>query len=819
MINFFSSHVNYLSNVTNKISNILALSRRDKTIAAIAVACLAAFSILFIYKCFCRPFKPSDNKIEPPVNAKINPPAEIKPIELSPKEVKKGDDVPKKDSPDLIKENKIDLQPNEDSPKDGQVEYEAFAQWVIQAAKEYPQEYHQGSVEKILESFNSSNSKEDFFHQLDQLKNQGYITGPCAYHIKKKIDQMMKDGQNLPQQPPHEKIDQQPLDVLGKGLFRPSFIGRLVDEIQANQKHFSKGSKEKIIQCYDASVTKQEFFQEIDKLWYQNFISDQAADRIKNYFDQNIVIDVPVFGNDIPTPYAFPEKNNSPALDEVPAKQELDEVPKDDKVKDSLSFPPAVPFFNTFSKWLTEASKAYPNDYPKEYKHLLIQAFIKSKSKDEFFRAIDQRKNNGHISGKGAYHIKKEIHQMMKGNQNLPQLPTPEKVDQQPLDPLEDGNNIPAPLPTPFLKWNEDPLDPLKLDLKVAESFPGFPAISEQTRYGVRDKMKEDLCKVLKLKTGESFDDLVNITQKLMRRTIKLSAETKRCLQQTLLYTPLADQSKYMSRDTQLLGRFDVLGVYCSMDYDANWQPNPKDQSPFYLLHGAAINIGESAHAADFQDYSSYGKLNEQKYVHDMGKIFHQILAAQVDLGNEDAVWFPFGMGAFLRNLFKCDKTYENNQALAELRQKLAHAFVQEIANFPSLHIHMCLPLDQVKGSKDQQNYNAFINAFAHAPHEVKERISLHVNVDATDLAQRLANQHKDLNKVSLVNGANRNLIGNHWFEDRALVAIDENIHRRSLFAVVAALLLNDGIKTKVRNDEALAARVEQLLGGQCAFL
>lgn len=309
------------------------------------------------------------------------------------------------------------------------------------------------------------------------------------------------------------------------------------------------------------------------------------------------------------------------------------------------------------------------------------------------------------------------------------------------------------------------------------------------------------------------FNDLVDITDKLKDRSIDIPDVLQQFLSKTLLFTPAADSSKYMSRDTQLLGRFDVLGVLCSMDYDANWQLNPKGQNPFYVLHGAAINIGESARAADFQDYSSNERLDEQKYVHDMGKIFHQILAAQEKLGNEDAVWFPFGMGAFLRNLPECDKTYKNPQAHAELRQKLADIFVQEIANFPSLRIHMCLPLDQVKGSKDQQNYNAFTNAFAHAPQAVKERILLHVNVDATDLAQRLANQHKDPNKISLVNGANRNLIGNHWFGDRALVAIDENFHRRSSLAAVIALLLNDGINTKQRRPNELASIVQSFTG------
>ena len=39
----------------------------------------------------------------------------------------------------------------------------------------------------------------------------------------------------------------------------------------------------------------------------------------------------------------------------------------------------------------------------------------------------------------------------------------------------------------------------------------------------------------------------------------------------------------------------------------------------------------------------------------DMGRIFENILTAADDLRLEELVWFPFGMGAFLRNLAKLD--------------------------------------------------------------------------------------------------------------------------------------------------------------------
>merc|ERR1712072_992306 len=45
---------------------------------------------------------------------------------------------------------------------------------------------------------------------------------------------------------------------------------------------------------------------------------------------------------------------------------------------------------------------------------------------------------------------------------------------------------------------------------------------------------------------------------------------------------------------------------------------------------------------------------------------------------------------------------------------------------------------------------------------------------------------------VMLVNGANRQLIGNHWFAGQAKRAIDENLHRRSWMLSAHAYMLNN---------------------------
>merc|ERR1711869_74519 len=74
-------------------------------------------------------------------------------------------------------------------------------------------------------------------------------------------------------------------------------------------------------------------------------------------------------------------------------------------------------------------------------------------------------------------------------------------------------------------------------------------------------------------------------------------------------------------------------------------------------------------------------------------------------------------------------------------------------------------------------------------------------NADALiRLAQELA---KSSPNVVLVNGANRRLIGNHWFGDHARRAIDENLHRRSWKMAALAYLLND-FSTEAHTEGAL---------------
>ena len=77
-----------------------------------------------------------------------------------------------------------------------------------------------------------------------------------------------------------------------------------------------------------------------------------------------------------------------------------------------------------------------------------------------------------------------------------------------------------------------------------------------------------------------------------------------------------------------------------------------------------------------------------------------------------------------------------------------------------------------------------------------------------------------DCPDVGLLNGANRRLLGNHWFAGKATQAIDENLHRRSWRLAAAAYVLNHYVSgdRSVRQEDTLQRRVERC-GGKVIFL
>eukprot|EP00927_Polykrikos_kofoidii_P070337 TRINITY_DN6647_c0_g1_i1.p1 TRINITY_DN6647_c0_g1~~TRINITY_DN6647_c0_g1_i1.p1 ORF type:complete len:683 (-),score=128.39 TRINITY_DN6647_c0_g1_i1:83-2089(-) len=315
-----------------------------------------------------------------------------------------------------------------------------------------------------------------------------------------------------------------------------------------------------------------------------------------------------------------------------------------------------------------------------------------------------------------------------------------------------------------------------------------------------------------------------------------------------------------------LLGQFDVLGIPVRADFDSGFEPfatveakddshrgrrgggyhytnvdhgevRPDCDSPesfagwFWVLHAAAPNIGESPNAEDFVDYStipkepakattskaacwkpmrgSYRRLDEDLYISHMGRLWQNALTAMGRLKIEDGIFFPFGMGAFLRQLGKNDDNYEDEATMRKLRARVADQLIAAIGELCCGHgavaptgprrVHICL----VCVNKESfQNHNVFVEAAKKGLDKYKNLLSVlqfRMNVDCLQLAHELTvgNGPQTQMKVGLLNGANRTLMGNHWFSHGAKMAIDENLHRRSATMARAALLFNMGFEAE----------------------
>lgn len=325
---------------------------------------------------------------------------------------------------------------------------------------------------------------------------------------------------------------------------------------------------------------------------------------------------------------------------------------------------------------------------------------------------------------------------------------------------------------------------------------------------------------------------------------------------------------------TQLMSRFEVLQVPISMDFDhewghlyynkddhsrwvqsatpkarkermADWIPGPnkekltpthklnaqkpsfkKHQSPqktFFCHYTPALNIvGKAGHHDDYADYfSSSGQFDEDKYLEDMGLIFHHALLAQLASGVEHIVWHPFGMEADLRHLSKRDRRYEDPQEMTDLKYKIAYKFREQFEReeFNNLQLHLCLSTGREPNLKETlrkeavDNHNAFVSVFSNAPSKVKTRVSLHQNADRPVLAQDLAERYGK-NKVSMINATNTELLGDNW----STKPTQDNIHCRSVAAASVACLLDAGLRVKARISDELALRIEEYGGKVIEF-
>jgi len=240
------------------------------------------------------------------------------------------------------------------------------------------------------------------------------------------------------------------------------------------------------------------------------------------------------------------------------------------------------------------------------------------------------------------------------------------------------------------------------------------------------------------------------------------------------------------SGSINLLGRYDMICVRAHADFDKDWHFLKGPKQPFWVLHAAAINIGETASAPDFRDFTSAGVLDVDAYINAMGHLIDKMVAASSAVGAQHLVFFPFGMGAFLRNLHSNDRSFEGDALMQMLRRRLADRFAQGIGRAAQrMAVHVCL---QFGAEEALMNADAFIRALAALPPVLKQQVALYPEGDCLQLAHELASTSA---MVLLVNGANRQLIGNHWFAGRAKRAIDENLHRRSWTLSAQAYLLN----------------------------
>lgn len=247
------------------------------------------------------------------------------------------------------------------------------------------------------------------------------------------------------------------------------------------------------------------------------------------------------------------------------------------------------------------------------------------------------------------------------------------------------------------------------------------------------------------------------------------------------LYTN--DDLQYDGSKVCLLPHFDVLQVPFCMDYDEKWELRTGKQEYLFAHHVAAPDVGSNE---GFAEYSYQGRFFKEKYLGDMGLLFESTLKAQTQSGATDAVWVPLGMGAFLRGLKDKDPNYADQKEDLNLRQELAKLFFEAVKKQPSLHIHLCL----VSQGPDKANKEAFESVLQERYPELVNRVTVAIDEDATQIAQDLANENGPYT-VSLMNAANKKLIGNHWFGKGALSAIDENFHRRSSMASYYAARLN----------------------------
>lgn len=438
------------------------------------------------------------------------------------------------------------------------------------------------------------------------------------------------------------------------------------------------------------------------------------------------------------------------------------------------------------------------------------------------------------------------------------------------------------------------PFEPDELGFsKYAQKNASMPVVSDHLRFKVRDLTKQRVMQQLSQEVQSSWTSFEFMAAKILEKVATSGAKdlppgprkqmaSVHLFQGEMTTKPKqAEAEGFLARrqDTYLLGKFQVVAVPAVADYDAGFNSLQASSQSFdcdgpegfngwfWVLHTAAPNIGESAQAEDFLAYSveeesgttsrpfrtestnsaastssrccwkdrplrPSRRLNEDLYIGDIARLWRNALKAVQYLEVEDAIFFPFGMGAFLRHLNLNDDRYEDPARIRNLKRRIADELMNAIAD-------ICIPLSKSGKSKATtskpcrlhlclvcvnpesiDNHNCFVEAAAakvQSCPELKKILQLRRNVDSLQLAHELGHNTQPL-KVALLNGANRKLCGNHWFQSGARYAIDENLHRRSASLSRASLLVNFDTEPRPRKVAQLEETV-RFFGGSVVDL
>jgi len=206
-------------------------------------------------------------------------------------------------------------------------------------------------------------------------------------------------------------------------------------------------------------------------------------------------------------------------------------------------------------------------------------------------------------------------------------------------------------------------------------------------------------------------------------------------------------------------------------------------------------------------------------------KYFQYLVAVFAD--HEDGkvtsqISFPFGLGAFVRHVGDHDPMYQIPEARMQLKKEVYERFFRAMASFPQIPHHFCIPTGGRGDTGDprqdemRENFVAFMAAIKEAPDMVRMNIIVHPDVYTTDLIEQLAQQGE---VPAVFNGSNCKKIGNHFFGNGALRAIEENTVRLLGEEALAYLAVSGGTDVRETRDEhTLSNRLQDLQQRAAAF-